>query len=909
MPGEVQTRAFGELTRLAPELQSTAGGSGRILSLRRLWWAAIVLLGVSAGAVGFTIWQLRNDAIGAAVAEAGNIATLLAGQLSRSIQSIDAVLMEVKRSTKGPSLETTSGFRTAFEHQDFHEALTEYRNRLPQTFNIAIADRDGNLTVSTAAWPTPAINIADRDYFQEARDRPGNRLVTSIPIKNRIDGSQTIVFARRLENPRGDFAGVIFAGVNTRHFEDIYGSVHSVQSLIFTMLKADGTILLRYPQGQDFAGRRLSTEANRLQDWSRQKQGFRVRAQSDGNVRYVSVREMPEYPLFVNISVTEDAALASWWGRAAAIGLGSTILLLCSIYFLVAVTRKVRQLSTSEASLSQKSHQLDTALNNMSQGLCMFDAQHRLVTCNMRYAEMYGLGPEATRSGVSYSDIVAARLASGNLPVGVESIVTSLQHDIALPDACTIEKLADGRIVSVNRQSMSDRGWVEIHQDITSQKRAEAELAHMARYDALTGLANRALFTEKANDALARMRDRGKGFSVLMLDLDRFKSVNDSLGHSVGDSLLKIVAERLQRVTSVDDTVARFGGDEFAILHGAGLERSDGAEALAMQILAVITEPYDLDGRRVTIGTSIGITYAPKDGADADGLIKNADLALYKAKGDGGNRYRLFESSMEAEARERQELEDNLRRAIVRGEFELHYQTIVDVESLECRGVEVLVRWRHPTRGLLPPSRFVDLAEESGLIVPLGEWILRKACADAATWPPHLKLAVNLAPAQFEHGDLLAVLRSALAQSGLSPERLKLEITETVLLSSEHIPALLREIKSLGISIVLDDFGIGYSSLKYLQMFPIDEIKIDKSFIQSMTSRVDCAAIVSAIAGLGRNLDIETTAEGVETIEQFVFLRTAGCQLAQGYFFSRPVPLSNLSFDRAPALPKDAKVA
>jgi diguanylate cyclase (GGDEF)-like protein len=909
MPGEVQTRAFGELIGSVPVLRSSARGGGRILSLRRLWWAAIVLLGVSAGAVGFTIWQLRNDAIGAAVAEAGNIATLLAGQLSRSIQSIDAVLMEVKRSTRGPSLETTSGFRTAFEHQEFQESLTEYRNRLPQTFNLAIADRDGNLTVSTAAWPTPVINIADRDYFQEARDRPGDRLVTSIPIKNRIDGSQTIVFARRLENPKGDFVGVIFAGVNTRHFEDIYGSVHSVQSLIFTMLKADGTILLRYPQGQDFAGRRLSTEANRLQDWSRQKQGFRVRAQSDGNVRYVSVREMPEYPLFVNISVTEDAALAGWWGRAAAIGLGSTILLMCSIYFLVSVTRKVRQLSTSEASLSQKSHQLDTALNNMSQGLCMFDAQHRLVTCNMRYAEMYGLGPEVTRSGASYSDIVAARLASGNLPVGVESIVANRQYDIALPDACTIEKLADGRVVSVNRQSMSDRGWVEIHQDITAQKRAEAELAHMARYDALTGLANRALFTEKSNDALARMRDRGKGFSVLMLDLDRFKSVNDSLGHSVGDSLLKIVAERLQQVTSEDDTVARFGGDEFAILHGAGLESSDGAKALAMQILAVITEPYDLDGRRVTIGTSIGITYAPKDGTDADVLIKNADLALYKAKADGGNRYRLFESAMEAEARERQELEANLRRAIARGEFELHYQTIVDVATLECRGAEVLVRWRHPSRGLLPPSRFVDLAEESGLIVPLGEWILRKACADAATWPAHIKLAVNLAPAQFEHGDLLAVLRSALAQSGLPAERLKLEITETVLLSNEHIPALLREIKSLGISIVLDDFGIGYSSLKYLQMFPIDEIKIDKSFIQSMTSRVDCAAIVSAIAGLGRNLDIETTAEGVETIEQFVFLRTAGCQLAQGYFFSRPVPLPNLSFDRAPALPNDAKVA
>jgi len=899
---------FGESIGAARAQSSTAGVGVKILSLRRLWWAAIVLLGVSAGAVGWTIWQLRNDAIDSAVTETGNIATILASQLSRSVQSIDAVLMEVKRAAGRSGLETHSGFRAVFSHQDFQESLTEYRNRLPQAFNLAIADRDGNLAVSTAAWPTPVINIADRDYFTEARDHPGDQLVTSIPIQNRIDGSRTIVFARRLESPTGDFAGVIFAGVNTRHFEDIYGSIHSVQSLLFTLLKSDGTILVRYPQGQDFAGRRLSVEANRLETWSRERRGFRVRAQTDGNVRYVSVRAMPEYPLFVNISVTEEAALTAWRSRAAAIGMGSAILLLSSIYFLLAVTRQVRQLSASEASLAQKSHQLDTALNNMSQGLCMFDAHQRLVTCNMRYVEMYGLGPEETRSGTPYRAILAACLALGDVPDGMEDSAAGVQDHVLRPNTCTIRRLADGRIISVNRQSMHDEGWVEIHQDITSQKRAEAELAHMACYDSLTGLVNRTLFTENANHALARMRHHGQGFAVLMLDLDRFKSVNDSLGHSVGDSLLKIVAKRLQQVASEDDVVARFGGDEFAILHGAD-HRSDGAIKLADRILATITEPYDLDGRRITIGTSIGITFAPKDGVNPDVLIKNADLALYKAKSEGGNRYRLFEPSMESEARERQELEDDLRKAIAREEFELHYQTIVDVEKQECRAIEVLVRWRHPSRGLLAPAQFIDVAEESGLIVPLGERILRKACADAVTWPSHIKLAVNLAPAQFEHGDLLAVLRSALAQSGLSPERLKLEITETVLLSSEHIPALLHQIKSLGVSVVLDDFGIGYSSLKYLQMFPIDEIKIDKSFIQSMTSRVDCAAIVSAIAGLGRNLDIETTAEGVETMEQFVFLRTAGCQLAQGYFFSRPVVASDLSFDRVPVLPADAKVA
>src|SRR5262245_26336823 len=333
---------------------------------------------------------------------------------------------------------------------------------------------------------------------------------------------------------------------------------------------------------------------------------------------------------------------------------------------------------------------------------------------------------------------------------------------------------------------MSDEGWVEIHQDITAQKRAEAELAHMARYDSLTGLANRALFTENASDAVVRMRERGEGFSVLLLDLDRFKNVNDSLGHSVGDSLLKLVAERLRCAASEDDVVARFGGDEFAILRGADGHGREGALALADGLLAIITEPYDLDGRRVTIGTSIGITFAPKDGAHADVLIKNADLALYKAKSEGGDRYRLFEPSMEAEARERQELEDDLRKAIARDEFELHYQTIVDVEKKECRGVEVLLRWRHPSRGLLAPGQFIDVAQESGLIVPLGERQflgvgqgrrlvvplgqpnLREGCADGVTWPSAGQLAVNIGPAQFEQSDLLAVLRSALAQAGLS---------------------------------------------------------------------------------------------------------------------------------------------
>jgi diguanylate cyclase (GGDEF)-like protein len=402
------------------------------------------------------------------------------------------------------------------------------------------------------------------------------------------------------------------------------------------------------------------------------------------------------------------------------------------------------------------------------------------------------------------------------------------------------------------------------------------------------------------------MASHGEPFTILMLDLDRFKAVNDSLGHAIGDSLLKAVGERLRRLVRDLDVVARLGGDEFAVIQISGINQRDQAMALANRILSAITEPYDIDGRKIVIGTSIGITLAPQDAdaaAEADILVRRADLALYKSKSEGRNRYRFFQAAMEAEARDRRELEEDMRRALLRDEFELHYQTVIDVGRRECCGAEALVRWRHPKRGLLGPDQFISLAEESGLIMPLGGWILRRACSDAANWPAHLKIAVNLSPVQLKQGNLLDVIKSALKESGLAPSRLELEITETVLVEkSEENLALLHEIKNLGISIVLDDFGTGYSSMRYLQMFPFDRIKIDKSFIQSMTTHSDSAAIVCAIAGLGRGLDIETTAEGVETAEQLAFLRTAGCQLGQGYLFSRPVPLAQLSFEQPEAL-------
>jgi diguanylate cyclase (GGDEF)-like protein len=430
------------------------------------------------------------------------------------------------------------------------------------------------------------------------------------------------------------------------------------------------------------------------------------------------------------------------------------------------------------------------------------------------------------------------------------------------------------------------------------QKRAESRIVHLALHDSLTDLANRTQLHEHVEHALKRLKRESAAFNILTLDLDHFKDVNDTLGHTAGDELVKQVAARLIFCLRDDELVARIGGDEFAIVQFVRGEQREAASRLAERILKDISRPFDLNGHQAIVQTSIGIVLAPADGDTTQQLLKNADLALYRAKADGRNAYRFFDVAMSEEARVRFELEMDLRRSIDRGEFELHYQPLVNVATETVNGVEALVRWRHPSRGLVAPDQFIPLAESTGLIIPLGEWILRQACIDALAWPNDVKVAVNLSPIQFKSGNIVEAVVSALKSTGLAAERLELEVTESVLLQkSESNLRKLHELRELGASVALDDFGTGYSSLSYLRMFPFDKIKIDRSFISGMASRVDCAAIVSAITTLARNLDIMTTAEGVETVEQFELLRLAGCRQAQGFLFGRPVPASQLQFE------------
>jgi diguanylate cyclase (GGDEF)-like protein len=445
----------------------------------------------------------------------------------------------------------------------------------------------------------------------------------------------------------------------------------------------------------------------------------------------------------------------------------------------------------------------------------------------------------------------------------------------------------------VTVQPMADGGTVTTHQDITEQRRSEAKIAHMALHDALTGLPNRVLFNDRVAQALARC-ERGQVAATHMLDLDRFKAVNDTLGHAAGDKLLELVAKRLRSVTREVDTVARMGGDEFAILQDCIVQPAD-ATALARRIIEALSEPYDIDGQQAVIGTSVGIAMGPANGRRPDELIRNADLALYRAKSEGRGNYHFFEPGMDARMQERRSIEHDLRKALREGQFELHYQPVVALTDDEIQGFEALVRWRHPHRGMIQPSAFIQLAEEIGFIVPLGEWVIRQACATAATWPDHLKVAVNLSPAQFRSAGLVKVVVGALAASKLAPERLELEITETALLQdSEATLTTLYQLRALGVRVAMDDFGTGYSSLGYLQKFPFDRIKIDRSFVKDVAADVSSLNIIRAVAAMARGFGMATTAEGVETREQLDAIRAEGCTEMQGFLFSQPLPAGEI---------------
>jgi len=827
--------------------------------------------------------------------------------------------------------------------------------------------------------------------------------------------------------------GLVLGAITVEHFEKFFRSIALQDGSAIALVRKGGMLLARYPRSNQL-GKIIPVAVS----MSHAKAGNARHVESpvDGQLRIVSARPLASFPLVVAVSQTEASALRSWRvlaERSTTMAFVKTFFVLLMAWAACRWWEKQRCLTQA---LSVQNVRFDTALANMGSGLCMFDADKRLVVCNKRYADLYQLPAELLKPGTPHGEIIAHRVLHGILKGDTNQ--SAVQHKLSalggLPsDAASsrIDELADGRKICVIRQPMTEGGWVATHEDVTEREtlntrldennkllaertshlqaivdnfpggiglfdrdlrllvcneraksllelpahlfaaartaledllrfnaqrgeygpgdvelqvaermalsrtgstyafqrerpngtvldvrgvplddgsflttymditerhRAEARIAHMARHDVLTGLPNRAVLRERLDQAIKGTRDGDRQFAVHVLDLDRFKEINDTLGHPVGDALLKVVAERLRTCVRETDTLARLGGDELCIIQSVADASSEPA-ALANRVIEQLGKPFDLDDHHVTVGVSVGIAIMPADGTDPDQLMRSADLALYRAKSEGRGMYRFFEPEMDARMQTRRTLERDLRNALAGSEFELYYQPLLNLERNEICGLEALLRWNHPTRGQVLPSEFIPLAEETGLIVPIGEWVLRRACMQAAEWPAHIGLAVNLSPAQFKCPTLVQSVVAAVAASGVSPRRLELEITETVMLQdADGAFSTLRQLRDLGVRIALDDFGTGYSSLSNLRKFPFDKIKIDRSFVRDLShANVDALAVVRSMAQLGASLGMATTAEGVETGEQLDQLRAEGCTEIQGYYISRPKPASEIA--------------
>jgi diguanylate cyclase (GGDEF)-like protein len=543
-----------------------------------------------------------------------------------------------------------------------------------------------------------------------------------------------------------------------------------------------------------------------------------------------------------------------------------------------------------DRTLAAERRQLRTAIDNIPQGLVVYDASARIVICNQQYLDMFGLSPDVARPGCTMRRLIEHRKETGSFDGDVEAFCAAIIRNVSLGKATRqLTEAPGGRAIEIVNKPLKAGGWVATIEDITERKRAELKIAHLAHYDALTDLPNRVLFREKLEQALREIR-LGEQLAVLYIDIDEFKSVNDALGHAVGDELLKTVADRLRSCVGENDIAARLGGDEFAVIQMSVGDQAQ-TSRLVEEIHHAIRRPLECAGQHITSDASIGIAMAPGDGRNIDQLLKNADLALYGAKGDGRRTYRFFEPGMDARAKARRMLEMELRRAITDGGLEVNYQPLVNLGDDSISGCEALLRWRHPQRGMISPADFIPVAEETGLINELGQLVLDTACMEAAKWPDHIRIAVNVSPVQFRSQTLALNVAGALAASGLAASRLELEITEAVLMRDDETAlATLHQLRALGVRIALDDFGTGYSSLSYLQRFPFDKIKIDRSFIKSIADEGASSAIVEAVVNIAAASNMTTTAEGVELEWQRELLREIGCTEMQGFLFSPAVP-------------------
>lgn len=819
-----------------------------------------------------------------------NLASAFEESVIRSVSEIDKTLLLLR-----------ARYLLDPKHFDIHRVAANPLYSSDLVKNAALIDANGLMVNSGSSQAGQSYDLHDREYFQAFLKDPADRLYIGRPIVGRASKAWIVPFVRPIVGADGAFKGVVMVGVEPAMLTRFYEVIDIGKQGRISLIGDDNYIRAAKGAGRNILDQKLDPPL-----WKSHLDGESFYAQAfDGVRRLVTFRKVKGLPLVVGVAFSEQELMAGLLRDHEIddfVAVGITILILLGLVLNAEHRQRIAAAQAaayaSEAKALEKSRELEITLDHMSQGLMMVDGARKVAVINHRAVELLSLPADFVDGQRPFADVMSSLWEQGDFGRDGETLDPKVREFIkagGLGEIGVYERtLPDGATLEVRSVPLAGGGFVRTFTDVTQRKDSEARIAHMARHDELTGLANRVLFGERVEHAIARTKRSNERFAVLLLDLDRFKSVNDTLGHPAGDALLKFTAQRLCRTVRETDTVSRLGGDEFAIVQTAVGTRAD-VERLCSRILDAIKEPYEIEGHDVEVGTSIGIALAPEDGLETEALLKKADLALYAVKTSNRGAWQFFEPAMEAQAQARSVLEHDLRNAVVARELEVFYQPTIDLETNEVSGLEALVRWHHPRRGLIMPAEFIPVAEETGLIAEIGEWVLNTACAAATAWPARVRIAINLSPVQFKDKRLVEIVTNALARSGLPAQRLELEITETVILrENEANRATLAELRALGAGIALDDFGIGYSSLSYLRAFPFSKIKIDQSFVMELGDKSDNVAIIRAINDLGRSLGVPTIAEGVETRAQLRLVREAGCKEAQGYLFSRPIPATRV---------------
>ncbi|WP_439372497.1 bifunctional diguanylate cyclase/phosphodiesterase [Bradyrhizobium sp. DASA03120] len=867
-----RTRALLRRWRRAPLTWLIAGG--------------FVLMAATAIGTALTVDRFRQNAIESGRDGLESAVRLLARHFDREFADFAVLQKSIIAELESHGIESAGIFRSEMGTLAMHEVLRAKASGWSDVAGANLFDANGRLINSSRQWPVADISVADRSYFNRLKNDPTLQEEVEV-VPGRFGSGPAIVFARRVSGPHGEFLGIVSRAITPEQLESFFASTGLGEDSSIAMHHQNGQLLARIPHVEAMIGQNFRTGApEQMAVFERTFVTTQLASPIDGKDRIVASRLLTGEPLVVVATRSLDATLATWRTQTkffVTVGVTSIGLLVLTLFLIF------RQVTDR---LSLEKQRLDTAMNTMTQGLLMFDQDERLIVCNRRYVEMYGLSPGVVKPGAYFRDVIQHRHNTGSFHGDVDAYCDDVLDNVGRTQSAIVET-TDGRLIEIKNQPSAAGGWLATHDDVTERIRAAERIAHLAHYDALTDLPNRVLMRGHLERRVAEL-SQGRPFAILYIDVDEFKGVNDSLGHEVGDELLRQVANRLRACVSGNDLVARLGGDEFAIVK-AGTSDQDELTALADTILSSLRTPVSCKGQEVLTDASIGIAIAPEHGDNLDDLLKRADLAMYAAKSEGRGTCRIFVPEYDARARRRRQLELDLRQALARGEFEVHYQPLVDLTANVVTGCEALLRWRHAERGMVSPADFIPVAEDTGLIGEIGEWVLRQACLEAASWPGNIHVAVNVSPVQFRSRSLALKVAAALAESGLAPGRLELEITETVLIrDDEEALTILQQLRELGVRIALDDFGTGYSSLSYLHRFPFDKIKIDRSFISDIGEPEDSSPIVQAVVHMAAARRMATTAEGVETEAQREVLRQLGCSQMQGWLFSPAVPAAKL---------------